>query len=94
MGYQFLDGQIALRLGPNQPIQDMSLNGKFDLTIGGGKFRWVCRTNIFDRHTGAGFAFLSEFQRTPQIRSIQACTLAGGDPHDVSAGTLVACLNK
>lgn len=92
LNYRFLDGRIALRLAPNQPIINMALNGNYDMTFGGGKFAWVSRTNAIDTSNGSGFAFLSEFRRQPAFKSMQACMLSGGLANDVNAGTLMGCI--
>lgn len=95
LGFQFLNGQIAIRPIPLLPGIDFVLNGKVSTKIGKGTFIVSARDNVFEKLSGAGFALVTLFAKEPNIarvRKIEACTLTGGVPSDVAAGTLSNCM--
>lgn len=95
LGFQFLNGQIAIRPIPQLPGIDFVLNGKVSTKIGKGTFIVSARDNVFEKLSGAGFALVTIFAKEPNIarvRKIETCTLTGGVPNDVGAGTLSNCM--
>ncbi len=91
LGFQYLDGQIALSL-PNAATTKYVLNGDVMVVLGPSP-SFNSRENVFDSSTDAGFALVTQVSKSQSMSSIQACLLSGGDPNNVSAGTLTSCTN-
>lgn len=88
LNLQFLDGRISLRNLISLPWQDLVMNGRLAGSWMSGGFGWTARANAFESASAMGVALIKK------DTSLQSCFLTGGDPKNIDAGNLVACIGK